>query len=381
MQRLHPIAKLLVGAVVGLLASLALLPIVRPLPPAPPTVGPAFAVPDDQGQLEHIVLHYTIAAGDLLLPTYSQLLTALDPSIEVAVVVEDQAAFDDLVARLRAAGVEREGLHAVETGFAITPWSRDRYTLASAGAEHWLLVIPEKSDGEVQERVNDWMVPWALAEALEGVEVRTLPIRFDGGDLLVTESHIFVSYRLVEKNVGLLVESREALVALLERSFGRPVFLFGEGPGTVPYHHVGMYITPLPDGRVVIGDPDLGLSLLDLSDAERMSELGVDQSEATLQLFRNVIAAFEAGGFEVVRMPLLPLQGGVDYITYNNLLMEVRDGRTVAFVPTYGLDDLDRLALQRFAELGVEAHGIDVSRVYRYHGSVRCLVNVLRRSV
>jgi len=93
-----------------------------------------------------------------------------------------------------------------------------------------------------------------------------------------------------------------------------------------------------------------------------------------------VAYAFEAAGFQVVRMPLIPLEGGLDYVTYNNVLMETRNGTTIAYVPVYGIDDLDSAALAQYAALGVDARPIDVSRIYRFHGSVRCLVNVLRRA-
>lgn len=182
--------KLIIGAALGLLVSLAVLPVLRPVAAVDRRPAPV-AVRDNGGALEHIVLHYTVPACELLLPTYSQFLGALDAEVKVSVVVEDQAAFDHLVGRLETWGVVREGLTAVLTGFPITPWSRDRYTLAARGADHWVLFVPEASDGAVVERENDWLVPWALAEAMgESHVVRTLPIVFDGGDLLVTETHI-----------------------------------------------------------------------------------------------------------------------------------------------------------------------------------------------
>jgi hypothetical protein len=334
------------------------------------------AVADNGGELEHLELHYTLTAGEILIPTYAALLQALPAGIAISVVVEEQSAFDDLVRRLLAHGVVRDGLRPVVTGYAITPWSRDRFTLVEGSDGQSYLIVPSAADGGVAERFNDWMVPWSLAAQDSRTHVVTIPLRFDGGDLLVTEDYLFASYRLVEKNLGTVVASRAEVVEILESVFGREVFLFGESPTDVPIHHVGMYLAPLPDGRMLVGDPELAV---DLIGREQAIELGADLSDENIARFHNVARAFEAAGFEVVPMPVLPLMGGLDYVTYSNLVMEVRDGETAAWVPTYGIAELDAWALNRFSELGVRAVGIDVSAVYRYNGSVRCLVNVLAR--
>jgi hypothetical protein len=357
---------------VGIALALAAQPLISVLVPG--RVHPV-AVPDSLGELQHIVVHYTSAASELITPTYADFFGTLPAEVRVAVAVERQEHYDELVERLAGLGVTHPGLHPVVTGYAITPWSRDRYTLARLG-ERWLLVVPERSDGAVAERQNDWRVPWALAEALAATEVATIPLRFDGGDLLTTERYVLASYRLVEKNLGTLVRTRGELVGELERAFGREVFVFGDAPRQVPIHHIGMYVTPLPDGRFALGDPRLGLAL---AGPERAATLGADVSEASLARFEAVAEAFVAAGLEVVRLPLLPLEGELDYVTYNNVVMETRGGETTVWVPVYGVPELDEAGLQAWRTLGVTVRPVDVSRIYRYDGSLRCLVNVLRR--
>ena len=180
-------ARIALGVVIGALTSLLLMPLFGVGPASGSSQGPV-AVSDASGELEHIELHWVEAAAELLMPTYTALLEALHPEIAVSVVVESQAEFDALIRRLANAGVERDGIEAVVTGYAITPWSRDRYTLAQDGEGDWVLVVPEASDGAVSERWNDWMVPWALARSYEHTRVAQIPLRFDGGDLLVPDA-------------------------------------------------------------------------------------------------------------------------------------------------------------------------------------------------
>ena len=370
------IGKLLAGITLGVALSVVIMSMVQPTPEDPQPL-PIAAVPDNAGQLERIEIHYTSGTAELLVPAYASLLSELPEDVEVIVVVQSHHEFDDLQRRLAAAGVERSAMWPVVTDFTITPWSRDRYTLATDGAGRWFLIVPEKSDGAGEQRLNDWMVPWKVAEEDEAVQVLAIPLRFDGGDLLVTRTHVLASAQLLRKNLGTLVDSREELIELLGHYFGREVFLFGDTPESVPYHHVGMYLTPLPDGRIVVGDPDLALSLLG---RQRLETMGADLRESNLERFRNVARCFEEAGFEIERLPMVPLEGELNYVTYNNLLMEVRDGVWRAFVPIYGISELDAFALGRLAELGVATVGIDVSQIFVHNGSVRCLVNVLRRA-
>lgn len=368
--------RVILGVLLGLVLSVTLGPILKPTA-APVDTALPVAVPDNQGALDRVVLHYTMEAGPLVVRTYGELLATLDPSVRVAMVVEDDAVYADLLERLTAYRLDVTRMEPVVTGFPITPWSRDRYTLASDGQGGWYAIVPEKTDGAVAERANDWMVPWVLADHFDDVEVLAIPLRFDGGDLMVTHTHVFASAALLRKNLGMLVESREELVHKLEYFFGREVLLFGDTPDQVPIHHVGMYITPLPDGRILVGNPSLALTVLG---RDRLEDMGADLSPDNLETFEHVAEAFRAAGFQVERLPMVPLEGGLNYLTYNNLLMEVRDGVWTAWVPTYGLDALDRLALGHLEAMGLAVHPVDVRRIFVHNGSVRCLVNVLSRA-
>jgi hypothetical protein len=68
------------------------------------------------------------------------------------------------------------------------------------------------------------------------------------------------------------------------------------------------------------------------------------------------------------------------YITYNNAIIETRQGRKRIYMPTYQLPALDDLAARIFGEAGLEVIPVDVSRVYKHTGSLRCLVGIVERT-
>ncbi len=91
--------RIAAGFVLGAVLSVAAMPFM-PMPEPAPRPHPV-AVADSGGPLEEVVIHYTIAAGDLILPTYTELFRSLPQEVAIKVVVENQAAFDDLLTRRR----------------------------------------------------------------------------------------------------------------------------------------------------------------------------------------------------------------------------------------------------------------------------------------
>ena len=50
-------------------------------------------------------------------------------------------------------------------------------------------------------------------------------------------------------------------------------------------------------------------------------------------------------------------------------------------MPVYNYPILDNYIRKIYESLGYEVKPINVSEIYKYGGSVRCLINVLKRSV
>lgn len=335
-------------------------------------------VADTGGAFVHLVIHFDPRAEADVAPTYRDLLAAVDPTVRFSVVVAERAHFDRfrrLLRRWRIRNASR--FRPVVVGRDVTTWSRDRYTLLTESTRRILLVRP-KPHHAIRARQNDWYAPFAIARALgPDVEVRIAPVTFDGGDLTATDRHVFASGLLLGRNQGTPYADPGRMAAWLRRMTGREPVLIGRSPADVPPHHVGMFLTPLGGRTVLVGDPTTGLKLLP---KDARLPLPVERRPSFLARFDFVARSLVRAGFRVVRVPLVPLSDGVTYVTYNNAVLERRaDGRLHAYVPQFGLEALDAAGRAAFEAQGVIVHRIDVRRIYRHNGTVRCLVNILSR--
>jgi hypothetical protein len=66
-------------------------------------------------------------------------------------------------------------------------------------------------------------------------------------------------------------------------------------------------------------------------------------------------------------------------MNYNNVLMERRGGRRIAYMPVYRYHRIDRAAAKVYESLGFEVRPVDASGIYRGGGALRCVVNVTAR--
>ena len=197
---------------------------------------------------------------------------------------------------------------------------------------------------------------------------------FQGGDLAASARTLFVGADILERTKGRGVADRASMDAELRRHFGEDIVWLGDAPGDVPRHHVMMYMVPLDDHRVLIGDPAAGAALA--GDAVDLD----DDLEGHVRRFDRVAEIVTAAGFTVERIPVAVLEGAGSYATYTNALFDREDGRPVVYLPTYGVSALDDAATRRYVELGYEVRPIDVSGIYHLNGSLGCLVNVLARA-
>lgn len=340
------------------------------------------------GRLTELVIHYTPAGGGELAPIYSQLLAALEPGTTVRVVVAEQADYDDLARRLAALGWPvRARLVPEAVGHVVSGWAKDRFISwvpDGPDAPGRALLIAPRPAATFPARLGDWPVPAELAARSGGrMASRELPLVFDGGDFAGGDDCVLAGWTLMTKNPGLhgrgLPYAREALTGLC----GRPVVLLGEKPGDVPEHHVNMYALPIGGRRAVVGDVRLAARL---APAGELSAAGVkpDFSEECAERFDRVARQLEAAGFRVSRTPVVPLADCGDYgayITYTNAFIETfpGGGRRI-YLPTFGVEALDRAAVSAWQALGFEVRAINVGNIWRNGGSLDCLVGVIGRS-
>ncbi len=338
------------------------------------------AVADDGGAMTAVAIHFDPRVIAEVGETYEDLLRELPADVTVYVVVEKAADFDQLQRLTAQWGLANpDRFRSVVVGKQVTTWSRDRYTLVDSKSGPVLLVPPRPTKAN-PARENDWDAPFALADAIPGLRTHIADLMFEGGDLTVTASHVFATAVLRERNEGGDLYDPNELRAWLRHYTGKEPILLGDTAADVPAHHIGMFVTPLDDRRIMVGDPDLGLALFDRShsDASKLP-YPIDRREESLQRFRNVITQLEGQGFQLIRVPLVPLTDGLTYVTYNNVLLEQRDGALHAYVPQFDLPALDRAGRDAFASAGVVVHPIRVAKIYRYNGTVRCLVNIVHR--
>jgi hypothetical protein len=220
-------------------------------------------------------------------------------------------------------------------------------------------------------------VPELLAGRLPGAECRSLPFMFEGGDLLSDETHLYAAPNFLARNQPFGAGGHAHLLSAVESHFGKKAVCVGGTVSDAPAHHIGMYLTPLGNGTLAAGDPDLGLRMY-----ERLKVAGVDVERDTSKYepFRRVIRTLEDRGFDVVRVPLILTRADQVYVTYNNAILETRNGAKRIFMPVYGLPALDSAAGRIFEEQGWTVIPIRVAGLYRHTGSLRCLVGILRRS-
>ncbi|MBI4576122.1 MAG: hypothetical protein HY722_07665 [Planctomycetes bacterium] len=344
----------------------------------PPSAdAPLLAVPDDDGALSEILIHHTRAEAALTAPTWRDLLRALPPEVGLRVVVEDEEARADLTDRMASWGLQRPGSGVSWTlaGHPITTWSRDRYTLLAGGSRRALLV-PPRGPTRSAGRDGDWLVPFQVAREVPGLGLRMAPFIFDGGDFVVGGgTAVAMATWLARARVPGL-EDEDVLRGLARRELGRPLLVLGDSPEEVPDHHICIFVALLPGRIALVGDVRRGR---DLVAATGIAIPGADLSEAMADRVERLASGLEAAGFQVRRLPLVPVDGGRSYLTYQNGLVERRGGRTRFYMPTYGLPALDEAARREVESLGVEVLPVEVSGIWRLGGSLRCLVNVLRR--
>ena len=76
----------------------------------------------------------------------------------------------------------------------------------------------------------------------------------------------------------------------------------------------------------------------------------------------------------------MPGSDGRTFLTYVNSILDERDGRRIAYLPSYSFaDHLNRAATAVWTELRYEVRSVNCDGCARYFGTLHCLVNVLQR--
>lgn len=360
------LGRAMLGAFAGVVASMAIVMFAGLFRREAPR--PNLVPEDASGSLQRIAIHYVPAQDAQSMPVWRELFRALPSSVKVEVAVERAEDFVVFTTAMKASRISTERFEQVVAGQALTTWSRDRMASLSgpAGA-----LSPPRVETISSRRAGDWAAPFAISRQVYGRGPRIADFVFEGGDLAASRSFVFADANLMGRNLGRGDATRAHLEDALGRTFGQQIVWLGSEPGDVPEHHIMMYMVPLDDHRVLVGDPRLGAAL--------SPETVADPVDHAMQ-FDRVAGELAARGFEVTRIPVVVLPGAGSYVTYTNALFDRDAHGPVVYLPTYGIPALDEAAADTYERLGYRVETVDVSSIYRMNGSLGCLVNVMARS-
>jgi hypothetical protein len=352
---------------------------------------------DTSGAIEEVVLQFSRPAAEETLPTFESFLLQLPRETVVHVVCESEDDVTFFREQLVRWGVpNRRRVRVKSVDMDITPWARDRFVVtASKDSERWrTIVLPALPPDESPDRLNDAQIPLVIeASRGEFPGTRQSQLFFEGGNMVTCETALFTGYSTL---MGPGVGSEQEAIRLLRAEFGKDVVVVGTPDCPEPLEHVDMYLTPLDDHVVLLGDPVWGGRLaggagVPISRSHhRASGAGTDPegepscvyesitTPRALRWWELVECQVRKAGFAVERIPLAQDRTG-NLITYNNVLMETRGETRIVYMPTYGIPKLDLAAMRTYRDRGFEVRPIDVSETYALGGTIRCLTNVLAR--
>ena len=359
---------ILFGMLTGLLLAFGILA-VEQRRTGPAERAPRPSLSDCEGRIDTLVVHYLEEAASVLTPIYRQLLAELPSDVTVHVVCPTRADFDHLRLGLGPTACQ---MTPVVTQHEMTPWSRESgVTLlrprGEAGAEIW------------RARAGDQRVADDLARQLKRVTAQRSRLYFDGGDFVVDNHAVFVTPDVVKRNLQRTVSNRAELIEVLQRELGhRRIILLDEAPP----HHAGMFMMPIGNRRMLVGDPGLGRQLLDGAQPPAgLRTMGIDFSATTQALFDSVASQCKAEGYHVVRVPVLPGKDGRTYVTPLNVVLDQRNGKRTVYMPIFReAEPLNTRAADIWRRMGFQVKPIDCSTAYIHYGSLRCLVSVMDRT-
>jgi hypothetical protein len=369
----------IVGVALGIAGALVLMPLLGGDgdPPEQSTIGAAIS--DCDGEIRELVIQYTPASTHIIHGPYRSFLTQLPAAVTVHVICPDRAAFDALCAHVGSTACK---LNPIFVDHKLTCWSRDRWvalhpagestavTLLSPQGELAADVWPErKGDEQIGEGLQDALAPNVIAVRSE--------LYFDGGDLVGDNETYFVTPNVRRRNLQRTVKTEEELEKRLAEVLGRKIVLLKDAPD----HHACMFMMPVGNKTVIVGDPRMARELLSEAEIAALPiPEGADFGDATLAKFDAVATQCSEAGYKVVRIPLAPGKDGRVFLTPINAILDERDGKRMVYMPRFdGADKINDASTEVWKGLGYEVRPVDCTDCYRYFGSLRCLVNVLRR--
>lgn len=349
----------------------------------------AALLPDNAGAIKEILIHYTGAQG------INNVLRDLDrympTDVRFVVATASAEATSEFEKGFLGTGAKTDRqIDYLEVDLDISVWARDRCIARSFLDDRPApFIVPRPNEDAESWRLKEHFAPFALESADLLPDVRADQIVLEGGNVVGTLTNAFVGANALGVNDDPAAETPNPELAKrrLESVLGKPVIIVGKSIDEVPWLHVDMYLTPVAQDAVLLADLYLAEQLIALDAlGKRLTGQPCDddirvpiavESEQLDEIAWNL----EDRGYEVARLPAIVNFDENWMLTYNNVLMDFREGEKTVYLPQYGVEALDQYAVAAYEKLGFNVKPIDVSETFDSGGAVRCVANVIKREL
>ncbi|HNO79148.1 MAG TPA: agmatine deiminase family protein [Phycisphaerae bacterium] len=359
----------------------------EPNPVTVPTAASPSILADDTGAIAEVLIHFPASEGADTREVIAELLSSLNPQTNVVVACPNRAAVEvfeqEMGVRARAGGRQ---VRVFDVGMDISIWARDRcIARQNPDGSHACLLVPRPLPTFDVWRLNELYTPFALESVGAFPDARATSVVLEGGNIVGNAKFAFVGANAIDENEDRLdgPEGIARLMRDLRQLAGKEIVVVGGDESEVPWDHVDMYLTPVAEKTVLLADPDLSAQIFGVDSVEMTLSDEEDAPFAspidTSSILEQIAQRLRQLGFVVIRVPAIINIPEQWMVTYNNVLIDDREGRRTVIMPVYGLDALDAYAQRVYEQLGFNVKTVNVTGVYESGGALRCITNVTRR--
>ncbi|MHC4953163.1 MAG: agmatine deiminase family protein [Planctomycetota bacterium] len=307
-------------------------------------------------------------------PTYRDLFDAIPAGESLLVGVERE---HDAHAFWRALGFPRRAdprVRFIVTGHPVSGWARDRYIVFERRGRQCIVLRPQD---EVAGRWNgDVAIARALKARNQNMTVLETELALEGGNVIVADERVLVGVGDVLFNAERLQTDEADICRRLEHLFDRRVVVVGAADGMLADEHIDMFLSAASNETLLLGNPRLAFGVLDAPELEALGEFPPSLQRAYRREYEGIARHLRREGFRVRRLPILHAASGV-IVTWNNSVVADAGGHLRAYVPWYGLGELERRAHRTWRRQGLAVSPIAADTVIGLGGAVRCITNMV----
>ncbi len=315
--------------------------------------------------------------------TYRDLYSALPSDCSLIVVVPKAEEFDAFMETIGISEIDPR-VRVVDIKGRVSCWSRDRYIPFVKSGRRYVLLPRELEI--LEERKTELSIGRALPSLSPGVEIIESKFDIEGGNVLLDLDHVLIGAETIEDNLEQFDQDSDAVLSAIESVFGREPVVVGDVDSGLVHAHIDMFVTIIGPRRALVGDPRLSQSLFRVreligTESTQVRDIGEFSEETQShfeELYEGVVNDLTDAGFEVTRIPILHGDGG-EVLTWNNAVLEVRDGKRIAYVPRYDVPLLDEAAFAVWEAAGYSVKPLRSELIITRGGAIRCLTNVVER--